>query len=181
MPMSMRRNRPLTERMIRAARLDPALYEEVERDTSATGQAATVVLIVGVAYAIGTLLSGGGVWAILSIVSVLLGWIAWSYITYFVGTRLFATPQTRVSPGEMLRTLGFAHAPLILLVLLFIPLLGWLAAAVGGVLALIAGVIAVRQAMDFDTGRAIGTVLVGAIVYIIIQVILGLFGFGLGF
>lgn len=179
--MSMRRNRPLTERMIRAVRLDSTLYEEVERDTNATGQAAIVVLIAGVAYAIGSLLGGGGILAILTVASTFLGWIAWSYITYFVGSRLFATPQTRVSPGEMLRTLGFAHTPLILLVLVFIPFLGALAALIGVVLALIAGVIAVRQAMDFDTGRAIGTVIVGAIVYIVIQIILGLLGLGFGF
>ena len=43
--------------MIRAARLDPHLYEEVERDASATGQAALVVIIVSLAAGIGF---GGG-------------------------------------------------------------------------------------------------------------------------
>jgi hypothetical protein len=180
-PMSMRRNQPITDRMIRAARLDPAVFEEVERDTGATGQAAIVVLIAGVATAIGALLGGGGIWAILAIISVFIGWIVWSFVTYWVGKTIFATTQTSVSPGEMLRTLGFAHTPFVLNVLLFIPVLGGIAGLVAWVWAIVAGVIAVRQAMDFDTGRAIGTVIVGAIIYIIIQAILAVvFGVGIG-
>lgn len=35
-------------------------------------------------------------------------------------------------------------------------------------------VIAVRQALDFTTGRAIGTVVVGGIIYLVIALIIGL-------
>ena len=48
----------LVERMIRAARLDPELYNEVERDPSATGQAFAVVLIVAVCGLFGSALGG---------------------------------------------------------------------------------------------------------------------------
>jgi hypothetical protein len=178
--MSMRRNRPLTERMIRAARLDAALYEEVERDTNATGQAATVVLIVAIATAIAALIQTELVAAIVAIPSLFLGWIVWSFITYWVGKHIFATSQTRVTPGEMLRTIGFAHTPFVLNILGFVPALGVLAALVAFVWAVVAGVIAVRQAMDFDTGRAVGTVLIGALIYIIIQTILAIIGLGFG-
>ncbi len=50
-------DRGLTSRMIRAAQLQESLYEEVERDRDATGQAAQVVLIAAVAGAIATLIS----------------------------------------------------------------------------------------------------------------------------
>lgn len=169
-----RRNRPLTERMIRAVRLDPDLYEEVERDTGATGQAATVVLIAAVAAGIAALLTGNVIGAIVAVIGGLVGWVVWSFLTYWVGTKFFATAQTRVTPGEMLRTLGFSQSPGVLLILTFIPILGGLIGFGVGVWILIAGVIAVRQAMDFSTGRAIGTVLVGFLIQAVIQILLRL-------
>ena len=44
----------LTDRMMRAARLEPDLYEEVEADKSAMGQAMTVVVLASLAAGIGT-------------------------------------------------------------------------------------------------------------------------------
>lgn len=174
-------NRTLIGRMVGAAQLNPNTYEDVERDRSATGQAAQVVVIVGVAQAIAMLLSLSILGAVWAVPSVLIGWVVWSYITYFVGVKLFATQNTRVSPGEMLRTLGFAHTPLLLGVFAFIPFIGWMAALVGAIWALVAGVIAVRQAMDFDTGRAVLTVLVGAIPFVLLQFVLSSIGLGIGF
>ena len=51
----------MLERMIRAARLSPQLYEEVEADTGATSQAMMVVVLVAVATGIGTTGAGGAV------------------------------------------------------------------------------------------------------------------------
>jgi hypothetical protein len=167
------RDRSLFGRMIRAVRLEPDLYEEVERDRSATGQAATVVLIVGIAGAIAALLSANWLGVIFQIPLAFVGWIIWSYLTYWVGKTIFATPNTRVSPREMLNTLGFAITPQILGVFAFLGPLGGLISLVGFIWAIVAGVVAVRQAMDFDTGRAVGTVIVSGIVYLIISVIIG--------
>lgn len=169
-------DRGLTNRMIRAAQLQESLYEEVERDRNATSQAAQVVLIAAVAGAIATLISspsarGIGA-ALVSIVLTVIGWVIWSYLTYWVGTTFFKTEQTRVTPGEMLRTIGFSHAPGVLRIFTFIPVLGWLIALGAGVWQLVAGVIAVRAAMDFDTGRAIATVVVGWIIQFIVTVVL---------
>lgn len=169
--MTMYRSRTLTDRMLRAARLDANLYEEVERDHNATGQAATVVLIAAVAGAIGGLLGGGGLGAIVGIVGTFVGWIVWSLLTYWVGSTFFATAQTRVTPGEMLRTIGFAYTPSVLLILAFVPILGALLVVIVAIWQLIAGVIAVRQAMDFTTGRAIGTVIVGWLINAIITAV----------
>ncbi len=169
-------NRGLTSRMIRAAQLQESLYEEVERDRDATGQAAQVVLIAAVAGAIADLIRSpsarGVLAAVLSVILGLIGWVIWSYLTYWVGTTLFKTEQTRVTPGEMLRTIGFSHAPGVLRILSFIPILGVLIALVVAIWQLVAGVIAVRAAMDFDTGRAIATVVVGWIIYVIVALVL---------
>lgn len=174
----------LVERMIRAARLDSSLYNEVERDLNATGQALTVVVIVAVAGGIGqviTLLAHGRVGEALGglvsgILSGIVGWIAWSLITYFVGTSLFGGTAT---PGEMLRCIGFANTPLVLGIFVFIPCLGGLIALGAAIWALVAGIVAVREALDFTTERAILTAIVGFLAYVIIIFIVGLFGFGL--
>ena len=47
--------------------------------------------------------------------------------------------------------------------LAIIPLLGWIVAIVVLVWVLVASIIAIRQALDFSTGRAIGTALLGFI------------------
>jgi hypothetical protein len=171
----------LVARMTRAAQLDDTLYEEVEADESATGQAALVVLLAGMASGLGHGLSemiqghgapplivgliGGGL-------GQLIGWAIWAFLTYWIGTSLFKGTAT---PGEMLRTLGFAQSPGVLIALSFIPFLGWIIRAVVGVWMLVAGVIAVRQAMDFTTERAIFTVLVGWLVPFILSLLLGTF------
>jgi hypothetical protein len=175
----------LTDRMIRAARLEAGLYSEVERDTNATGQAATVVIIVALAQGIGSLLAAllvGQVGAafgnlISNTISGVIGWIIWSFVTYFVGTSLFGG---RATPGEMLRCIGFANTPGILGFFVFIPCLGWLAAFIGWLWALVAGFIAVREALDLETPQAFLTVLVGWFGMILIYIILGFFNLGLG-
>src|SRR5436305_865232 len=112
--------------MKRAARLDPTLYNEVEHDESALLQAAIVVVIAAVAAGLGTALNlfehGPRHLGLISeIITQLLNWVIWSYVTYFVGTRFFGGTAT---PGEMLRTLGFAMSPGVLNILGFIPCLG---------------------------------------------------------
>lgn len=149
--------RSLMARMAGAAFLDVNTYEEVEHDGTLTGQAALVVFLAAVAQALGQ--AGGGLLdAAGSGAGALVGWLVWAGITYIVGDWILGGTATW---GEMLRTIGFAHAPGILMVLAAIPLLGWGVELVVGVWMLIAGVIAVRQALDFGTGKALATVLLG--------------------
>jgi hypothetical protein len=105
----------------------------------------------------------------------------WAYVTYFVGTNLF---QGTADVGEMLRTLGYASSPRVLGLLGFIPCVGWLIALAGAIWALVAAIVAVRQALDFDdTVKAIITVLIGWVIILVIQfVIFAILGtvFGVG-
>lgn len=150
-------NDGLIDRMKGAAMLDVDTYEAVEHDTTATRDAAIVVAIGAVAQFIGGGHGDAGS-LIGAVIGALIGWAIWAGITYFIGARLFEGTATW---GELLRTLGFAQAPAVLTVIAFIPLLGWIVRAVVGIWILIAGVVAVRQALDFGTGRAIATVVVG--------------------
>jgi hypothetical protein len=103
-------------------------------------------------------------------VAQILGWLLWAGITYLIGTKIFAGTATW---GELLRTLGFAQAPGILYLAALLPILGGTVRFVVGIWMLVAGVIAVRQALDFSTGKAVMTVLIGWLPMILVGLMLG--------
>ncbi len=160
----------LVDRAIGAAMLQVPIYEEVEHDTDATVQAAIVVGVVAVARAIGHW-HFGPLGFLSGILSAYIGWGVWSAVTYYIGTWLGG----KATWGEMLRTIGFAQAPGVLLVLAIIPILGWLVSLVVAIWLLVAGFIAIRQALDFDNqnGKALVTALLGLLCYIVVAAIIG--------
>jgi len=149
--------RPMLERMKRAALLDVHTYEEVEADRGATGQAAAVVAIVAASQGIGA--AGLGLPVILAaVVASLLGWLVWSGVTYLIGDKLLGGTATW---GELLRTIGFAQTPGVFGALALLPIVGGVVRFVLTIWVLVAGIIAIRQALDFGTGKAILTALLG--------------------
>lgn len=165
--------RGMVERMIGASRLDPEIYEEVEADRSATRQAAAVVVIVAAAGGLGALGFGGIGGLIFGIIFGLINWALWAGITYWVGTTLFRTPETRADWGELARTTGFAQSPGVLRIFGVIPAIGPVIFTVVGIWQLAAMVTAVRQALDYEsTWRAVGVVLVGFIPLVIISAVI---------
>jgi hypothetical protein len=166
-------------RMKRAVMLDASLYEEVEHDSSLNQEALMIVVAAAIASGIGALIGGliggqGGkalLSALVTVVVAVVNYYVWSYVTLWVGTNLF---EGTADAGEMLRTLGYAHTPQLIGLLSFIPCVGWVLALAGMVLSLIAAVIAIRQALDFDTGKAVITAIIGWVVIVIINVIIGM-------
>lgn len=160
----------LSQRMIGAAKLDVTTYEEVEADTKATGQAVMVVVLSSIAQGIGM----GDLSGLLSVAIIaLIGWFAWAFIVYIIGTKLLPEPQTHSDMGELLRTIGFSASPGLLQIFGVIPLLGGLIILAANIWMLIAMVIAVRQALDYSsTGRAIQVCVIGWVVRIVVMVIL---------
>ena len=159
----------ITDRMIRAAKLDVNLYEEVEADKSAMGQAMAVVVLSSVAAGIGTVGTAGIKGLVLGTIVALVGWFIWAFLTYYIGTRLLPEPQTKADYGDLLRTIGFSSSPGVLRVLGIIPMLGNILNFICGIWMLVAMVIAVRQALDYkSTWRAVGVCLIGWIVQIVI-------------
>ncbi|MGD8258296.1 MAG: YIP1 family protein [Desulfobacterales bacterium] len=158
-----------TDRMIRAAKLDVDLYEEVEADSGAMGQAMGVVILSSVAAGIGSIGTTGWKGLVIGTIVALLGWFIWAFLTYFIGTRLLPEPQTKADYGELLRTIGFSSSPGVLRVLAIIPMLGAILNFIIGIWMLVAMVIAVRQALDYkSTWRAVGVCLIGWIVQMVI-------------
>ncbi|MFQ5416626.1 MAG: YIP1 family protein [Myxococcota bacterium] len=178
------RDDSLQQRMIRAARLDAALYDEVAVDPRALPQALAVVLLSSVATGISfgqgdlMLIAQGMAFA-------LMGWWVTSYLAFFLGTRLLAekrdappekvrvTPSGEPAPGVfeprpecLLRAIGFASAPGIVRLLGAIPDLAIEVMLVTTLWMVAAAVVAIRQALGFQsTGRAL-------LVYAAIQVLM---------
>ncbi len=162
-------DRSLVDRAIGAARLDIPTYEEVEADRNATGQAAVVVAVSAVCSAIGSI--GEGTNGILgALIGGIIGWLIWSGVTYLIGTMLFGGTADW---GELLRTLGFAQAPGVLYILGIIPFLGVLVKFAVAIWILVAGIIAIRQALDISTGKAVLTAIVGWLALIVPMLLLG--------
>lgn len=168
----------LVDRMIRAAKLDVDLYEEVEADGEATGQAMTVVILSSIAAGVGTSLQGGITGLLLGAIVALIGWAIWAYLTYWIGTRLLPESQTEADFGQLLRTIGFSSSPGLIRVLGIVPGLAGPSFLVAGLWMLAAMVIAVRQALDYEsTWRAVGVVLIGWVVQgILLALLFGLVG-----
>ncbi len=157
------------DRIIRAAKLDVGLYREVEVDKSALGQAMAVVVLSSIAAGIGTVGSGGIGRVLVVIVSALVGWYIWAYITYFIGTKLLPEPQTKANHGELLRTIGFSSSPGLIRILGVIPILREIVFLVAGIWMLVAMIIAVREALNYQsTLRAVGVCAIGWIIQLVI-------------
>ena len=169
---------PYIERMIRAAKLDAALYEEVEADPTAMGQAVGVVLLSSLAAGIGVLSRGGLSGFSFSIPAAFGGRLLWAYLTYLIGTRLLPAPQTKADYGQMLRTIGFSSSPGIIRVIGIIPGLTQFTFFIAGIWMLVAMVIAVRQALDYEsTLRAVGVCLIGWVIQaLLLALVFAVFG-----
>ena len=161
------------DRIVRAAKLDVNLYEEVEADKGAMSQAMGVVVLSSIAAGIGSIGSMGIKGVIIGAITALFAWYVWAYITYFIGVKILPEPQTKADHGELLRTIGFSSSPGLLRILAIIPGIGGIIFMITSVWMLVAMVIAVRQALDYQsTLRAVGVCIIGWVIQAIILTIL---------
>ena len=161
------------DRIVRAAKLDINLYEEVEADKGAMGQAIGVVVLSSIAAGIGSIGTIGVKGIIIGAITALIAWYVWAYMTYFIGAKILPEPQTKADHGELLRTIGFSSAPGLIRVLAIIPGISGIIFAIASIWMLTAMVIAVRQALDYQsTLRAVGVCIIGWVIQAIILMIL---------
>jgi hypothetical protein len=167
-------------RVVGAAALRAATYEDVEADRGATMQALAVVVLSGLAAGLGARGFGGGRPADIAFFTVLAlaAWAAWAVLTYQLGARIMAERQTRADVGQLLRTLGFASAPGMIRVVGLVPELTRPVFVVAGIWMLLSMVVAVRQALDYrSTRHAVAVCVVGWLLAIAIALVIGsLFG-----
>jgi energy-converting hydrogenase Eha subunit B len=147
--------------MIGAARFDSGTYEEVEADLTANGQAVAVVIISSVGAAIGTgATDPRGVLGMLA--AAILSWLVWVVLTLFIGTRLLPGNATKSDFGEVLRTTGFSASVGILRIFGRLPVIGWPIFVIVTIWMLLTFVVAIRQALDYNsTPRALAVCLLG--------------------
>ena len=101
----------IINRALRAALLDRAFFQEVEKDKDLNQEALLVVIIVsvasGVAAFIASLIIGKfGVAMLRLSISIAVGianYYIWAYATHYIGTKMFTG---QAEPGELLRVLG---------------------------------------------------------------------------
>ena len=106
-------------------------------------------------------------------ITALIGWLVWSYITYIIGVKLLPEPQTRADYGELLRTIGFSSSPGLMRIVGIIPGLSGIIFLLTGIWMLVAMIVAVRQALDYQsTFRAVVVCIVG---WMLQAIILALF------
>lgn len=167
------------DRILRAAKLDPYLYEEVEADPASMPQAMAVVVLSSLAAGIGRIFYGGIAGIIIGTIAALAGWYIWAYLTYFIGMKIFPEPQTKATPGELLRTIGFASSPGMIRIAGIFPGIGEIVVFVASVWMFAAMVVAVRQALDYkSTWRAVGVCAIGWVIQFIIVFLLFSLGGG---
>ena len=178
-------------RMLGAVRMNVDTYEDVEGDRSATWQAMAVVVIVSICTGVGALLSGviSGEESVdildlvFGVILGIVGWALWALVTWIVGTTLLKTPATDADWGQLARGTGFAQAPGIFRIFVFVPGVGGLIGLLALIWQIACMIIAVRQCLDYtSTWRAFFVVLISLIPYAILIVIstlvLGLVGAG---
>ena len=97
-------------RIFRSVKIDPEVFNEVQKDKNATISAAIVVILSSSAAGIGAASLGGGNFILAPIFS-LISWFVWAYIVYFVGVKLFPDTKTKTTQFALLRAIGFSSAP----------------------------------------------------------------------
>tara|TARA_B100000965_G_C19446198_1_gene693152 strand:- start:209 stop:724 length:516 start_codon:yes stop_codon:yes gene_type:complete len=145
-------------RIYRAIKIDPELYEEVEHDKSATIQAALVVVLSSLAAGVGAIHLGASNFLFGPFIS-LASWYFWAFLIYIVGTKMFPDKQTKSNHGELLRTIGFSSAPGLIRVFGFTPELMTVTFVGSSFWMLACMVVGVRQALDYKSlWKALGVV-----------------------
>jgi hypothetical protein len=159
---------PLLSRMIGALRLDRSVYEEIEADKTATGEAAFIVvatsLVSGAANGVITGVSS----ALAGVFASFLGWVVYAGVAYVLGTKLLSGKETKADWGELGRTLGYANTPRFFIVLVLLPGVASLVRAAVGLWVTVATVVALQAALDISTGRAIVVAVISALAQLFI-------------
>jgi hypothetical protein len=180
----------LMDRIIGAFTFRKGVYAEVERDPGFSTTAWILVAVVAFINQLGAKASpnlvGWLIGAVVGTIFAVVGFGVAAFVISLVGRAAF---NAEVNFDEMVRTLGLAYVWQVVGVIgilgAFSPALGCVTAPavfVAAILALIAWLVAAREALDLDWVRTIVTVIIGWLVFAAIVVasgiVAGLLGLG---
>jgi hypothetical protein len=171
----------MLDRLMGVLTLKAPVYKEIAEDKNATTSAAVIVIVMAlitgilgalVLAVVGSALPAGTatvstnpvVSIIRTLISAIVSWLIGGWVIAFVSKTFFGG---KTDTGEMLRVFGYTQ---IFQIIGIVPCLGTIVALV---LSLIAAVIGIREASEFDTTKAILTAVVAFIILVIVSVILG--------
>ena len=147
-------------RIFRSVKIDPEVFNEVQKDKNATISAAIVVILSSSAAGIGAASLGAANFALAPIFS-LISWFVWAYIVCFVGVKLFPETKTKTTQFALLRAIGYSSAPGIirvfgfneeLMTVTFIGSAFWMLACM---------VVAVKETLNYKSlWKALGVVII---------------------
>ena len=147
-------------RIYRSVKIDPDVFDEVQKDKKATTTAGVVVVLSSVAAGVGAS-NFGAVNFYLAPALSLATWFIWAYIVYFVGVKLFPDTKTKTTHQALLRSIGFSCAPGMirvfgfnenLMAVTFIGAAFWM---------LVCMVVAVKQTLNYKSlWKALGVVII---------------------
>jgi hypothetical protein len=159
----------LTDRIMRAAKLEVRLYQQAKAHKKAMDHAIRIVILAGLAAGVGSMADRGFGAMLFGSIAALLGWCVWALSAYLIGTKLLPEPRTKADMVEFARTVGFAASPGLAHVLGIIPPLAATILFVTAMWMLVAMVIAVKEALNYmSTARAVGVCITGWIIYLLI-------------
>mgnify|MGYP001210930693 FL=1 len=148
------------DRIFRSVKIEPEVFNEVQKDKNATLSAAIVVLLSSASAGIGAAHLGLGNFILAPLFS-LLSWFVWAYIVYFVGVKLFPDIKTKTTQFALMRAIGFSSAPGIirifgfneeLMTVTFIGSAFWMLACM---------VVAVKETLNYKSlWKALGVVII---------------------
>lgn len=175
--------KPILQQAWRAATLDRSAFGEWMFGSSATGDAALIVIGVAlvrfvVLFAVSAQFSTLVLGIITTAINALAGWVFLSVATWFAGTKIFdgvGDWQT------VLRMHGLAYLPNIVSTLSAVPgAVGNWSIIIGYVWFLVAAVVGTSVGLSLNTRDATLSVLIGAAILFIIETLLGGVFFGVG-
>ena len=147
-------------RIYRSIKIDPEVFDEVQKDKNATIAAGVVVVLSSLAAGVAATHLGAVNFFLAPILS-LVTWFVWAYIVYFVGVKLFPDPKTKTTHTALLRSIGFSSAPGMIRVLgfnedlmtvMFVGSSFWMLACM---------VVAVKQTLNYKSlWKALGIVII---------------------
>lgn len=152
----------------------PEAYRSVADDNSATGKAAIIAVIGAIASGIGAGLANQESlvgFIIGTTVASLIGWAISAFLLSFIAGTFF---KGKTNFMEMLRVSGFSRIFNVLGILAAVPVLGGIISIVVLVCNIIATVIGIREAAEFDTTKAVLTaVIANLIAFLIVTLVAG--------
>jgi len=162
----------LRERVTAAATMKWEVYEEVRKDPIASSQARVIVATGAAAAAIGAFW-GGPLAIIAYLLAGVIGWVAFAYLTYWVGTTVFPGRKSDETRTLLFQALGIASAPRILMLSgLVLPLFAPLIALALFIWVLATAVPATQYALELDRESSILTAITGALALFAVSLML---------